>query len=437
MKQVLDKVIDFLKSFGMYHGDIDIDEACRLFLDEMDKGLAGQKSSFEMIPTYIETDKDIPVNEPVIVMDAGGTNFRSATCRFDEKGEPVIENFKMNSMPGIKSPVTKEKFFELLAGYVQEIADVSSNIGFCFSYPCEIYPNKDGRLILFSKEIKADEVVGQMIGENLVAALKAAGFEDDKHVVILNDTVTTLLAGRAVFAERGFDSYIGLILGTGTNCCYIEQNKNITKAKDLDPVKRQIINIESGGFDKMPRGKIDIDFDNTTKHPGVYSFEKMISGAYLGPLCKYAVGIAIDKSLFSQQAAKKLSAIEKIDTKDVNDFLTYPRQANNPFGSALAKANEEDMTTLYYLTDQIVERAAKLTAINLASVAIKSQSGTDPSSPVCIVAEGSVFYGLKSLNKRVEYYLTEYLEKQKSRYYEIVNVDNATLIGAAIAGLTN
>ncbi|MHC4238214.1 MAG: hypothetical protein ACYSUC_00425 [Planctomycetota bacterium] len=85
----------------------------------------------------------------------------------------------------------------------------------------------------------------------------------------------------------------------------------------------------------------------------------------------------------------------------------------------------------------MVERAAKLTAVNLSSVVLKSSQGENPCSPVCIVAEGTVFYGLKSLRARVEYYLKEYLEDKKQRYYEIVNVENATLIGAAIAGLTN
>jgi len=92
---------------------------------------------------------------------------------------------------------------------------------------------------------------------------------------------------------------------------------------------------------------------------------------------------------------------------------------------------------LYYLIDRLIERAAKLTAINLSSVVIKSQKGKNPCFPVCIVAEGTTFYQLKSLKQRVEYYLKTYLEDRKNRYYEIVNVDNATLIGAAIAGLTN
>jgi len=33
--------------------------------------------------------------------------------------------------------------------------------------------------------------------------------------------------------------------------------------------------------------------------------------------------------------------------------------------------------------------------------------------------------------------LKQYLENQCEIYYDIINVDNATLIGAAIAGLTN
>ena len=87
--------------------------------------------------------------------------------------------------------------------------------------------------------------------------------------------------------------------------------------------------------------------------------------------------------------------------------------------------------------DALIERAAKLTAINLSSVALKSGKGHNPARPICIVAEGTTFYRLKSFRQKIEYYLKQYLVERKHVYYEIVNVDNATLIGAAIAGLTN
>ena len=437
MEEVKAKVTDFLNKNEMNLDGIDMENTCRIFLQEMEKGLAAEPSSLAMLPTYIETERQIPLNKPVIVMDAGGTNFRVATVSFDQDGNSKIENFKLFSMPGVKQQVGKDEFFNTMAGYLDEVIEKSEDIGFCFSYPIEIFPNKDGRVLFFSKEIKADEVAGNMIGEHLNAAISSSGNADKKNIILLNDTVATLLAGRADVKGMSFDTYIGFILGTGTNCSYIEQNKNITKTKDLDLAKSQIINVESGGFGKAPQGKIDKDFDQSSNSPGRYTFEKMISGAYLGPVCLWTVRSAAEDGLLSKNPAENLKEIKEIDTKDINDFMSYPEAKGGPLSSALKKAGEKDLATAYYLIDRLIERAAKLTAINLSSVAIKSGKGRNPCRPVCIVAEGTTFYHLKSLKQRVEYYLKDYLVNQKGIFYEIINVENATLIGAAIAGLTN
>jgi hexokinase len=192
-------------------------------------------------------------------------------------------------------------------------------------------------------------------------------------------------------------------------------------------------------------GKIDLEFDKSTNNPGEGVFEKMMSGAYFGPLCLRTIHSAADDGLFSRSVAEKLNNIKKLDTKDVNDFLYHPAGKTSPLSLAFYSKNKQlvpskvegDAVTLYYLLDQLVERAAKLVAIKLSSVAIKSEKGRNPCRPVCVVAEGTVFYQLKSLKQRVECYLKKYLENKKSIYCEIVNVENATLIGAAIAGLTN
>ena len=167
MKTIRNKVMRFLKKWGTDPEDIDIDRNCRAFLEEMEKGLAGKNSSLQMIPTYIETDRDLPIDQPVIVIDAGGTNFRVATAYFDRNRKPVLENFRSYSMPGLKQEVSKESFFKTMAGYVQPVVNTGPNIGLCFSYPTEIFPNKDGKLIRFSKEIKAKEVLLKIgIGES-------------------------------------------------------------------------------------------------------------------------------------------------------------------------------------------------------------------------------------------------------------------------------
>jgi hexokinase len=234
MKKIKQNVIRFLKKYQMDYLDVDVDSNIGAFLKEMKKGLAGKKSSLDMIPTYIEIGAEVPTNKRVIAIDAGGTNFRVATVYFDDQKKPVIENLRLYKMPGVQHETGKDEFFKTMAGYLKDVAGTAQNIGFCFSYPTEMFPNKDGRVTLLTKEVKAKQVQGQIVGENLLGAMTEIGIDGKKRVVILNDTVATLLAGKGV-SDRKFSGYIGFILGTGTNCCYVEKNSNIKKTKDLDP----------------------------------------------------------------------------------------------------------------------------------------------------------------------------------------------------------
>jgi len=350
VEEARNRVKTFLANQGMYHEDINIQETCDLFLDEMDKGLAGRDSSLAMLPTYIEMERELPRNRPVIVMDAGGTNFRVATVTFKDQGDPEIADFRVFPMPGIKKEVSRQQFFGTMAGYVADIIGKSESVGFCFSYPIEMFPSKDGRVLHFSKEIKAPEVVGQMIGAGLNEAIVESTASDAKRMVLLNDTVATLLAGRGQVGGPLFDSYIGFILGTGTNTAYVEHNSNITKAPDLDPTKSQIVNVESGGFGKAPRGSIDEQFDASVS-PGVYAFEKMISGAYLGGLCGFAVRVAAEAGLFSAEAAKKVLTLQTTTTttKDISEFMATPEDGVNLLSAAMKDADPTDVAVLYYL----------------------------------------------------------------------------------------
>lgn len=268
-------------------------------------------------------------------------------------------------------------------------------------------------------------------------AVAAAGCKRTKRIVILNDTVATLLAGKSAFQNRTFDSYVGFILGTGSNCCYIESNRNITKRSDLDLAREQIINVESGSFAKAPRGTIDLQLDKSTTEPGRYTFEKMFSGGYLGTLSLKTLQEAGRQGLLSEPVTAKLLAIENLDTKDVNSFMHAPSTDSNLLAAFCNSGPEQDRVTVWYLLDGLIERAAKLVSVILSSIVLKIDKGKNPCVPVCIPAEGTTFYELKSLKTKVEYYLKSFLVKEHNRFFEIVSVKNATLIGAAIAGLTN
>jgi hexokinase len=429
------EAIEFLCANHMDCGQVDMESLCYSFAKEMDRGLGGTGSSLLMIPTYLEADSEIPRGRRVIAVDAGGTNFRVGLVSFDPGGKPEIDLFRNFPMPGLAEEVDSRTFFSTIAGYLSEVADLSDAIGLCFSYATEIQPNRDGRLLRFCKEVKAREVEGQLIGEGLARALKEAGHGGGQRIVLLNDTVATLLAGKAASADRAFESFIGFILGTGTNCAYVEENARITKMAGLDPARKQIVNVESGAFGRAPRGTIDLEFDAATVDPGMYTFEKMISGGYLGGLYRAVLAKAACEKLFSPGAADLVRRLPPMETRDLGIFLSGPAVRTGPI--ALALPTDEDFDLAYNLAERLVERAAKLTAVNLASIAVKSGAGRDPRRPICVTADGTTFYELKGLREKTLRFLEPFLLERHGVRCEFAKVDNAPLIGAAIAGLTN
>jgi hexokinase len=440
MQKVRQTVNEFMKKHGMDFEGIDLEQNCKKFIEAMDNGLAGRKSSLEMIPTYITMEDSIPLNEPVIVIDAGGTNFRVAVVHFDGESKPVVEDFKLYPMPGTQGEITKEELFETMASYLQPVLHKSSKIGFCFSYPVQILPSKDGKLLHFSKEVRVKGVEGELVGANLLEAVKKAGGDGDKSIVLLNDTVATLLGGKAAYPQRVFDSYIGFILGTGTNTCYIENNAGIGKLPELTGSEgSMLINVESGAYADAPRGTIDVAFDNTTVNPGKYMFEKMISGGYQGSLMLAVIKKAAEEGLFSAAFAGRLPILDTLASRDIDNFLYYPWSNKAVLalccGVDESEESNRDRMVLYYLIDAIIERAARIVAINLAAVIEKSGKGRNPCAPVCIAAEGTTFYKSKLFNGKLDFYVKTWLNEQKGLYCEFVKADNATLVGTAIAGL--
>ena len=83
-------VLDFLNKYGLNPDLIDMQAATDEFVRQMESGNSGDIKSLLMIPTYIGVQSEVPKNEPIIVMDAGGTNFRIATVTFNNSGKPVM-----------------------------------------------------------------------------------------------------------------------------------------------------------------------------------------------------------------------------------------------------------------------------------------------------------------------------------------------------------
>ena len=426
------KTEDFLRKHMLSAASVDTDKTLAFILSEMKKGLDKENSSsLQMIATYVQPDTEIKPGASVIVLDAGGTNFRTCLVTFDENRQPVISDFRKVGMPGVKSEVSAKEFFSILADNVERLIDKSDRIGFCFSYAAKITEEHDGIPLLFSKEIKAPEVIGMPIGENLLKELASRGYDvSKKKVSVVNDTVATLLAAKAAHPDNA-SSYVGFILGTGTNTAYIEENSRIGKLGWKEG--RQIINVESGCL-ALELGDLDKKFTSSTKDPKSYWFEKMISGAYIGPFSACVIEEAIKEGVLSQSFAERYKEIEPLNTTRMSNYLEMCHNEEYDLVKCVGD-NEEDATALYKILKSIIERAGKLTAINLTAAVLKSGKGTEPRYPVVINADGTTFYKTEFLEFYTRLYLDRILEKKHGRYCRIVNIDNSPTLGAAIAGL--
>ena len=151
---------------------VDVLSVAQAILDDMRLGLRGEKADQDMIKTFSNPPSSSAKGKSVIVIDAGGTNFRSCLVTFDNEGVPVIADMEKTKMPGVEKELSRKDFFEQFAVNLEHLKNKADRIGFCFSYPMTITEDGDGILLGFSKEVKAPEVVGAKVGECLKAVLK-------------------------------------------------------------------------------------------------------------------------------------------------------------------------------------------------------------------------------------------------------------------------
>ncbi|MBR4790316.1 MAG: hexokinase [Treponema sp.] len=431
-----------VSSFLMKHNfvnHIDVLALAQGILDDMRRGLKKQPSDQDMIRTFCNPPKDIAKNQSVIVIDAGGTNFRSCLVTFDAAGIPTISEMEKTKMPGVEKELSRKVFFEQIAVNLEHLKNKSDRIGFCFSYPMEIQTDGDGILLGFSKEVKAPEVIGSKVGECLKAALAEHGWNTIKRVTMCNDTTSALLAGAATAGDiHRYSSYIGYILGTGMNAAYLQPDtRHCEERSDVAiQIDEQIIVCESGKYKNINRSDFDIEFDKTTVKPGSFYMEKQCSGAYLGPVSTIILQNAAKEGLFSQKMNEELLKLEPLTLIEMDKFLHGPFNKDCALGKLACEiATEEDCDMLYQLLDAVVERSARCSAAILTACAIQTGAGKNAGHPICILCNGTTFYKTWMVNNRVHAYLDEILTNKLGIYWEIVSAENDITLGTAISGL--
>jgi hexokinase len=356
-------------------------------------------SSLKMLPTYVDKLTVRAEGQVVLALDMGGTNLRVMQVQINPGGQATILGVSKHSIPQQFMVGSGAELFDFIANCVlEEVGDLqSAPLGFTFSFPTQQEAINRGKLVEWTKGFTASDVEGRDVAALLNASF-AAQNRNFRVTALVNDTVGTMLTG--AFSEQNDDTLIGLILGTGSNACYMEEAKNIEKWNDA-PIDtgRMIINIEWGNYDSpvfasLPANQYDVELDQLSLNPSKQHFEKMLSGMYLGEIARLVLQDYCAKiNLFGGQQSAMITTPYRFPTH----FMSQCEADGSPDLAgvcAVLRAIGIQHSTLpvrrfvKVVCSLVATRSARLAAAGV--VAIVRQMNR-VSLPVNVAIDGSVF----------------------------------------------
>ncbi|XP_029365634.1 hexokinase-2 isoform X1 [Echeneis naucrates] len=353
------------------------------FRREMDKGLCrdtNPTAAVKMLPTFVCSTPDGTEQGEFLALDLGGCNFRVLLVKVMADGERKVEMENQiyaipeNLMRGCGSELF-DHIADCLSNFMEKkgIKEKKLPLGFTFSFPCQQTKLDESVLLSWTKRFKASGVEGKDVVSLLRKAIQKRGDFDIDIVTVVNDTVGTMMT-------CGYDDQhceIGLIVGTGTNACYMEQMRNL-ELLDGDE-GRMCVNTEWGAFGddgslEDLRTDIDRELDAGSLNPGKQLFEKMIGEMYMGELVRLILlRMAKEQLLFQGKTTAELLTTGGFKTTDI--YAIENDKAEEGLASAEKvlrglhlEPSKEDCIATQRVCQIVSTRAAHLCSATLAAV---------------------------------------------------------------------
>ncbi|XP_034027134.1 hexokinase-2 isoform X2 [Thalassophryne amazonica] len=366
------------------------------FRREMDKGLCSDTNptaTVKMLPTFVRSTPDGTEKGEFLALDLGGSSFRVLLVKVMSNGNQTVEmESQIYPMPnelmqacssellnGTELMKDKKLLFDhiadCLANFLEklEIKDKKLPLGFTFSFPCQQTKLDESILLSWTKGFKSSGVEGQDVVQLLRAAIKKRGDFDIDLVTVINDTVGAMMT--CGYEDRNCE--VGLIVGTGTNVCYMEELRNMDLVEGDEG--RMCVNVEWGAFGddgalEDLRTDVDREMDEGSLHPGKQLFEKMISGMYMGELVRLIlVRMTKEQLLFQGKMTAQL-----LTTQHIRSSYIYEIECNNDIEGLLnaekvlkgldLDPSLEDCIATRRVCQIVSTRAAHLCAASLVAV---------------------------------------------------------------------
>ncbi len=397
-----------------------------LFRDTLEAGLRGEKTCLKMLPSYIgkPTGREQGV---FMTMDMGGTNLRCTKFKIHEGRFEKLSEIKeklISKEKGYnltKADVDAKQLFDFMSDCVKSITEPGESLflGNTFSFPCRQEGINDAYLIHWTKEIATKGVEGQNINKLLANALKDKNL-DIEPVVILNDTVGTLLVAMYSYQEAD----VGSIMGTGHNTCYLENNHPINGGK-------MIVNLESGNYNVgLPVTTYDESIDRNSQMPGAQLLEKMVSGYYMGSLLKEVCKDLYENKALFQDAGVDTKAFfdQSFNALMVENFILYPYKTSDQYNCSV-----EDAEIIKAVAEAILKRTVRLVVATFIGILFhQEKAGERVKGKHIIAIDGTIYEKMPKAPMLMEEAFSDALG-QDSENIQVQLVKDGSGLGAAIA----
>ncbi|XP_042523024.1 hexokinase-3 [Dipodomys spectabilis] len=367
--------------------------------EAMARGLKGEASSLRMLPTYVRATPDGSERGDFLALDLGGTNFRVLLVRVTEAGVQITSH--IYSIPECVAQGSGQQLFDHIVDCIvdfqqqQGLSGRSLPLGFTFSFPCKQLGLDQGILLNWTKGFNASDCEGRDVVCLLREAIGRRQAVELNVVAIVNDTVGTMMS-------CGYEDprcEMGLIVGTGTNACYMEELQNVPGVPGDQG--RMCINMEWGAFgDDGSLGMLGTCFDERVDqasiNPGKQRFEKMISGMYLGEIVRHillhltSLGV-----LFRGQVTQCLQTRDIFKTKFLSEIESDSlalRQVRAILEALGLPLTSDDALMVLEVCQAVSRRAAQLCGAGVAAVVekIRENRGLDELA-VSVGVDGTLY----------------------------------------------
>ena len=394
-----------------------------VFSEEMTAGLAGERRSLAMLPSWLSCPSGSEQGQ-YVALDFGGTNIRALLVELAGQGRFTIKSRILAPLADqsagydyTTATTTAEELFDFIARLLSVIVPSNTNclLGHTFSFPCSQQDVNKAILLYWTKELAASGVVGHNVTDLLQHSLVRHKLHHIRPVVVVNDTVTTLLT--AAYGDNCAD--IGSICGTGHNTCYLEPNYPGSSSP-------MYINIEAGNFDKAPSNRYDHLLDAKSDRPGAGRLEKMCSGRYIGELLRLVwLELAQQGLLSNSEVPTQIRAPYTLSGQHLALLLTGDSTWLNAKSLTLP-----DKTMLRAIAEKITIRSARLVAATW--LAILRRIDPECSRQHTIAIDGSLYEKMPGYASAIDATLHELLGPKATNINCRLTKDSSG-VGAAIA----